>query len=108
MITAKFLKRAFGFDKETRLRKGLDVWHRLDADLPEAKGVAEDDQERLDKFAAAAAKLSYQECYWLKEWLQDEVYMLKQNFCEHSTASGEAFERKWLQIYESHLSLLQG
>lgn len=108
MIIAKFLNRAFGFDKETRLRKGLDVWRRLDADLPEAKGVAEDDQERLDKFAAAAAKLSYLECSWLKEWLQDEVYMLKHNFCEHFITSGEKFECKWLQIYESHLSLLQG
>lgn len=108
MITVRFMKRVFGSDKGTRLREGLDVWHRLDADLPEAKGAAEDDRERLDKFAAAAAKLSSKEYFRLKEWLQDEVCTLKQNFCEHSTASGEAFERKWLQIYESHLSLLQG
>lgn len=103
MISVPFMKRSFS---EWERKHGKQVWKELDARLPEAVGVVEDDRQREAEFALLVKGLSARETYCLRKWLEHQVYDLQYNFDEHTCSSAEAYERKWLQIYNRHLALL--
>lgn len=107
MIIDNFFKKKFGLSSKAKLRKGLQVWCDLNKLLPEASGATENDKVRLSLFSKKVAILSKREKECLKFWLEGQVHDYKYNFCEFCTSSQEEFERRQLQIFESHLEVLQ-
>ncbi len=94
------------FSPKARLKLGEQVWNKLDAQLPKAYGIIEDDRPRMQAFFKALKSLGSLKKLALQEWLKDQIYDLTHNFSELSSSSEEEFERKWLQIYNEHLRVL--
>lgn len=107
MIIDNLFKKKFGLSSKAKLRKGLQVWCDLNKLLPEASGATENDKVRLSSFSKKVGRLSKCEKECLKFWLEGQVHDYKYNFCEFCTSSQEEFERRQLQIFESHLEVLQ-
>lgn len=95
------------FSKRAKLALGGIVWDELDAKLPEAVGVIEDDKPRMEKFSKISESLGCIKKQALRTWLEDQVYDLTHNFSEFATSREEEFERKWLQIFNEHLRVLK-
>lgn len=111
MISAKFLKRAtswmFGTKSlQTSEQNGERIWNELDALLPPAVGIIEDDLPRIEAFKRQVQKLGRRDKNDLKSWLVLQIYDLEHNFCELSTSSEEELERQWKQIYNQHLKAI--
>lgn len=94
------------YRQEIALEYGEEVWRKLDQGLPRAVGVIEDDELRMKLFAQKADKIALKDKAYLIQWLEHQLYELDHNFCEHTTASMEEWERKWKQIYRTHLEVL--
>lgn len=92
-------------DKKARLRKGRQLWYRLDTQLPRAVGGLVNDAPRVETFKHQAEKLPrrYREC--LKEWLQHEIEQILRGD-EHISGKQEKIERRQCQIYMQHLEAL--
>lgn len=107
MINVKFLKKLFNTQSlSSEIEEGGNIWNELDAVLPQAVGVLEDDEPRLEAFAQKVKKLSRKKKKLLKNWLKAQIYDLETNFSELSTATEEELERKWIQIYRTHLEVI--
>lgn len=89
-----------------RLAKGAALWNALEEKLPVAYGVLEDDIPRMAAFKALLPSFSAKKKRCLKDWLEDRLYDLNHNFCEHFTMSDEVREQKYRQIYSQHLEAL--
>lgn len=107
MINVKFLKKLFNTQSlSSEIEEGGNIWNELDTVLPQAVGVLEDDEPRLEAFAQKVKKLSRKKKKLLKNWLKAQIYDLETNFSELSTATEEELERKWIQIYRTHLEVI--
>ncbi len=85
------------------LEKGETVWIELGKGLPRPCGVCEDDKPRLSQFVKRFITLGEKEQRALVMWMEHKLYELEHNFSENTSASLEEFERKWKQIYRTHL-----
>ncbi len=99
-------KKTWRSKSRRRLAKGAALWKTLEEKLPEARGVLEDDEPRMAAFKAMLPSLSAKKKRCLREWLEDRLYDLNHNFCEHFTMSDEVREQKYRQIYGEHLKAL--
>lgn len=95
------------FSKRAKLALGGIVWDELDAQLPEAVGVIEDDEPRMEKFSKLLDNLSRHKKRALREYLEEQIYNLKYSAPDLITWQEEEFERKWLQIFNEHLRVLK-
>ena len=86
--------------------RGLEIWCKLDNELPPAVGALINDEARVAKFAHQVQKLSYTDRYALRTWLEDEVYTLTHFHTEFQTLKQEEIDRRLCQIYKQHLSAL--
>ena len=95
------------FSKQNKIALGAKVWNELDAQLPKAYGVIEDDKPRMQEFAKALKSLNPLKKRALRAWLEEEIYDLTHNFDEFASLREEEIERKWWQIYSEHLRVLK-
>lgn len=86
---------------------GARVWRDLDNQLPEPYGVMEDDTPRLNKFKSLVAKLSKRERSGLLKWLELQLWYVNNATPDLQTAREEELERKWRQIYDTHLEIVK-
>ncbi|MCM1324756.1 MAG: hypothetical protein NC218_11610 [Acetobacter sp.] len=94
------------YRQQMALERGEEVWRELDKELPRAVGVLEDDELRMALFAKKIPTISSKDKACLVQWLEHQLYELEHNFCEHITNSIEEWERKWKQIYRTHLEVI--
>ncbi len=91
------------------LEKGEEIWKELGKDLPRPVGVLTDDEPRLRQFADVyRQKLTEKEQIALVAWMEHQLCELEHNFSEHFSAAIEEHERKWKQIYRTHLEAISG
>ena len=95
------------FSTKARLALGEIVWDELDAKLPEAVGVIEDDMPRMEQFSKLLDKLSQHKKKALKAWIEERIYDFKYRGADLYTSSEEEFERKWMQIFNENLRVLK-
>ena len=86
---------------------GARVWRDLDNQLPEPHGVMEYDAPRLEKFKSLVAKLSKRERRGLLKWLELQLWYVNNATPDLQTAREEELERKWRQIYDTHLEIVK-
>lgn len=94
------------FSPKARLKLGKKIWDKLDAQLPEAHGVIEDDKPRMEQFSKLLNQIGKLKKKALQEWIEEQIYNLKYLAPDLTTWQEEEFERKWLQIYSEHLRIL--
>lgn len=94
------------FSQKAKLTLGEKIWNKLDTQLPKAYGIIEDDKPRMQEFAKALKSLGPLKKKALRAWLEEQIYDLTHNFSELSSSTEEEIERKWLQIYNEHLRVL--
>lgn len=104
MITLYFLS---FFSQKAKIKFGEQVWDKLDAQLPEAIGVIEDDKPRMEQFSKLLDNLSQHKKKALIAWIEDRIYDLKYHSPDLTGWQEEEFERKWMQIFNEHLRILQ-
>lgn len=95
------------FSKNAKVKLGENVWAKLDAQLPKAHGVIEDDKPRMKQFSKLLKDLSRHRKKALKSWLEKQIHDLEYCFPDLCTGSEEEYRRKWLQIYDEHLRILK-
>lgn len=86
------------------LEKGERLWRETGKGLARPVGVWEEDELRVRQFADRfRTTLNEKEQRVLMMWLEHQLRELEQNFSEDTSSEIEKFERKWKQIYRSHL-----
>ena len=95
------------FSQDARIKFGERVWDELDAKLPEAVGVIEDDKTRMKQFSELLDNLSQHKKKALKAWIEKRIYDLKYHSPDLTGWQEEEFERKWMQIFNEHLRVLK-
>ena len=86
------------------LEKGEQLWRETGKGLAAPVGVLEDDERRIRQFAERFRKtLKPKEQRVLIMWLEHQLFELEHNFSEEVSFGIEELERKWKQIYRTHL-----
>lgn len=98
---------SFKYRQEMAIEEGEDIWRDLNNGLEPPKGVLEDDNLRLRQFAdRVKTTLSPKQKEKLVYWMRYQLSELEMNFSEHTSATIENHERKWKQIYRTHLEVI--
>lgn len=86
------------------LEKGEQLWRETGKGLARPVGVLEDDELRIRQFVDRfRTTLNEKEQRILIMWLEHQLCELEHKFSEDVSAGIEEFERKWKQIYRTHL-----
>jgi len=93
--------------RQKTLKKGESLWQDFNSTHPQATGIEEQDQVRLRMFKGYISVLKKDSRESLEIWLCYKIDDLEHNFCEHTTATIEAWEAKHKQIYQEHLEVIQ-
>lgn len=102
-----YMKFSPKYRQERTIEEGEDLWRELGKGLARPLGVLEDDEPRLRQFADRVKNtLTPKEKEALICWVKHQLHELETNFSEHITATIEEHERKWKQIYLTHLEAI--
>ncbi|MBO5038828.1 MAG: hypothetical protein J6C85_05175 [Alphaproteobacteria bacterium] len=94
------------YRRQYQLKKGYQLWLTLNKNLPQATGIAFDDEPRLERFKLRISHLPTTDQLALKKWLEYQLKELKRTAPEDITYLVEKHEATLRQIYQEHLDLI--